>query len=332
MPPLPDPADIRSALYSISPEDRDVWVMCGMAVKSALGEEGRSLWMEWSRQSERFKEPAARSVWRSFRGAGVGIGSLFHKARQMGWSPDSSKPAWKPDPAAERRRREEERRARELRDREAVRAAKVARAMLVKATWQPHPYLGSKGLGELARGVKREGLVSRDGKLLVPMNRLDFDARRLTASATKVMAVQTIDADGGKLFRPMGCATSGAAFVLGGRGLGAKVHWHCEGYATGLSVRLALDARSQTRQDVVVVGFSAYNMAKLARLCSETGGTHRVIADHDLPDRTGKRAGRKAAESTGLPWWQPPEEGTDANDYYQEHGLEALRLQLKEIR
>ena len=74
-----------SALQFISPVERDTWVSIGMAIKSEFGDAGRDMWMDWSRQADSFKELDARSVWRSFRGTGVTIASLFHEAKQNGW-------------------------------------------------------------------------------------------------------------------------------------------------------------------------------------------------------------------------------------------------------
>ena len=53
---------LRSALYSVSPEDRDTWVEIGMALKSELGDGGFALWDAWSRQSDRYKAADARAV------------------------------------------------------------------------------------------------------------------------------------------------------------------------------------------------------------------------------------------------------------------------------
>ena len=44
------------------------------------------------------------------------------------------------------------------------------------------------------------------------------------------MAVQAIDADGRKQFRPAGCSVRHAVHFIGGRG---KTWWWCEGLATG---------------------------------------------------------------------------------------------------
>ena len=41
--------------------------------------------------------------------------------------------------------------------------------------------------------------------------------------------------------------------------------------------------------------------------------------------------GEKYAKQTGLPYWMPPEPGTDANDYHQAHGVEALADALREV-
>src|SRR3546814_7594504 len=78
--------------------------------------------------------------------------------------------------------------------------------------------------------------------------------------------------------------------------------WHCEGYATALSIQAAL--KRLYRRASVVVCFSASNLAHVAK---SLGG--RVVADHD-ESGTGERAARE----TGLQWCMPPDVGTDAND------------------
>ncbi len=40
--------NIRAALSFIPAYDRDIWLRMGMAIKSELGDEGYSLWAEWS--------------------------------------------------------------------------------------------------------------------------------------------------------------------------------------------------------------------------------------------------------------------------------------------
>jgi hypothetical protein len=73
---------IRDALYSIDPHDRDVWLECGMAIKDHLGEAGRQLWDDWSRQSDKYNERDQDRTWNSLKRDGITIGTLFHHAQQ----------------------------------------------------------------------------------------------------------------------------------------------------------------------------------------------------------------------------------------------------------
>jgi putative DNA primase/helicase len=41
---------IRAALAHIPAHDRELWVRIGMAIKSALGEDGFQVWDQWSQQ------------------------------------------------------------------------------------------------------------------------------------------------------------------------------------------------------------------------------------------------------------------------------------------
>jgi hypothetical protein len=49
------------------------------------GDSGRGFWDEWSRRSKKYNEPDQERTWRSFRRNGIGIGTLFHHAKQAGW-------------------------------------------------------------------------------------------------------------------------------------------------------------------------------------------------------------------------------------------------------
>lgn len=76
---------IRDALALIPSEERELWVRIGMAVKSALGEEGFDLWDEWSRRAQSYRESDARAVWRSIDPqGGITLGTLFFEARKYG--------------------------------------------------------------------------------------------------------------------------------------------------------------------------------------------------------------------------------------------------------
>lgn len=93
-----DPGDersrIRDALALIPSEERGLWVRIGMAVKSALGEEGYDLWDEWSRRAQSYHEPDARAVWRSIDPrSGITLGTLFFEARKYGYVPRAPIPS-----------------------------------------------------------------------------------------------------------------------------------------------------------------------------------------------------------------------------------------------
>jgi putative DNA primase/helicase len=57
-----------------------------MAIKSALGDEGYSLWAECSEQDPSWNERDGRDVWRSIKPNGkVTIGTLCHEAKKRGF-------------------------------------------------------------------------------------------------------------------------------------------------------------------------------------------------------------------------------------------------------
>jgi putative DNA primase/helicase len=97
--------------------------------------------------------------------------------------------------------------------------------------------------------------------------------------------------------------------------------WLVEGYATGLSVKAALDA--MYIQSQVWVCFSAVNLQYVAE---RIPGNRFVFADNDV-----SRTGQRVAEATGLPWVMSPVEGEDANDLHQRAGVWELINVIKSI-
>lgn len=57
--------ELRSALFSLPADDRDIWVRIGHALKT-LGEPGRALFMEWSATSPKHDPDADARTWDSF--------------------------------------------------------------------------------------------------------------------------------------------------------------------------------------------------------------------------------------------------------------------------
>ncbi len=338
-----------TALYSILADDRETWVTMAMAIKSDRGEAGFTMWDTWSRQSDQYKAADARAVWRSVKPTGgITIATLYHLAKENGWAGEAPV---KTAPSAEekRQRAEAKRREAEERNRREAEAAAKAEAMLMEAEYvdprarrarnvrqsdevpSAHPYL-------VAKGFAQQGGLVLDGKLLVPM--------RHYQAYERVQSVQMIGPDGSKKYLPGGKASE-AVYKFGQGG----EHYYCEGYATALSVMAALKRLSRDQHCEVWVCFSAGNIPNVAKSRRRS----MVIADHDwwrCPkkecrakwDYESKRcpscgssgvtepAGEKYAKQTGLPYWMPPEPGTDANDYHQAHGVEALAKELRRMQ
>lgn len=80
------------ALSHISPDiDYSDWIAIGQALHDAYGESGLSMWHAWSQNGTKYQgEKDIHAHWKSFhQGKGVGLGSLFHLAKQHGWEPPS---------------------------------------------------------------------------------------------------------------------------------------------------------------------------------------------------------------------------------------------------
>lgn len=297
-----------SALQFISPVERAVWVSMGMALQSEHGDMARDTWMDWSRGADSFKEQDARAVWKSFKGAGVSIASLFHEAKQNGWKDEGYQ-------QPTRAQIEAQQQAIALRQSiEGQERFKTARAAALKADWilgqcksEKHAYLQSKGFSE------SEGLVWRPDAetnlLCIPMY-----------VAGNLAGVQMIDKHGGKKYLS-GQITSQAEYCFDAGGISATDFW-VEGYASGLSLQACLNAL-KTRARIHVT-FSAQNLQRMAH-------SGYVIADNDT-----SLTGQNAATATGLPYWMPSIEGTDINDLHKSVGTfkasQVLRKWLQEQR
>ena len=182
----------------------------------------------------------------------------------------------------------------------------------------PSDYLVSKGfISEERRygppGVEGQGLVDSRGHLVIPMYSLIGD---------KPLAYQIIDGKGKKLFQPSGCRTRLAVHRMGQRTRPRAV-WLVEGYATALSIKKALWALYR-RRDMIIVCFSAGNLVAVAFALEKAQAPRFVIADND---KSG--VGEAAAILSGLPYWMPPKQGMDANDWERTFGVENMTDELQ---
>jgi hypothetical protein len=79
---------IREALRHINIQDQsyDEWIRFGYAIKGALGEAGRPLFVEWSAPYTGNEPEILDQKWDSFSPTGIGAGTIFWHAKQNGWA------------------------------------------------------------------------------------------------------------------------------------------------------------------------------------------------------------------------------------------------------
>ncbi|MGN6548470.1 MAG: toprim domain-containing protein [Pararhizobium sp.] len=206
-------------------------------------------------------------------------------------------------------------------EKDAARAAGMAEALISAATLSTHSYLAAKGFrDEQAMTVPAKTVRDVVGDYIVPSGARQavmIPARR----AGKVTSAQLIWEDGTK------------KFLFGGE-IGGTCHriasgaytWLCEGYATGLSLRVAL--KGLRMQSTILCCFSASNIVAVAK---QVRGRAFVAADNDRPPKhnphqfEGLGAGEYYARQTDLPYGLPPDVGTDFNDMHQRHGIFAVQ-------
>ncbi len=223
--------DIWSMLLAIPAYDRDIWIRIGMALKSYLGDKGFSLFDDWSQTADNYKASAARSVWRSFRGSGVGIGSLVQMAKQNGWNRNApTTPAPAPRRAPKPQQSNTARYAAEL----WLAADKWMQADDWLAHPSPdelvitHPYAIAKGIdsaGGAARGIATGSVIGKRADCLIVPIREHGDG--------KVQGVQCINPNGAK--QTFGSLSGG--YLLLGNTLDKSIPWYvAEGWASVYSV------------------------------------------------------------------------------------------------
>jgi putative DNA primase/helicase len=264
--------DIWSMLSAIDAHDREDWVTIGMALKAYLGDNGFALFDDWSQTADNYQASDARSVWRSFRGSGVGIGSLVHLARQNGWSRDTpTTPAPTPRRAPKPPQSNTARCAAKL----WLRASKWMHADDWLSHPSPdelvitHPYAIKKdiaGAGGAARGIATGRLIGKNADcIIVPIRERGIG---------KVQAVECINADGAK--QTFGPKSGG--YLLLGNTLDKSIPWFvCEGWASAYSTIWHLPNPDGSKPDncACAVSFGKGNLDNCAK----------QIAEHHAPDK-----------------------------------------------
>jgi hypothetical protein len=92
---------IRSAIFFIPADARDVWLKVGAALESTGWDEAKDLWREWSETCPgKYNEEDQTKTWNDFakyQGQKAGIGSLIDLAVEHGWSNKKRLPSIRSD-------------------------------------------------------------------------------------------------------------------------------------------------------------------------------------------------------------------------------------------
>ncbi|MBL0545510.1 DUF927 domain-containing protein [Aeromonas jandaei] len=188
------------------------------------------------------------------------------------------------------------------------RAASRAAAIAGDVTTGASPYLVGKGIEQPQAAISRT--LIREGGENFPAGSLVV---ALTDEGGALVNVQLIRADGTKRYLAAGQKV-GAYHRIGGGTLVAVV----EGYATGLSVHLAIRA-------TVYCAMDAGNLLAVAQIARRQHPEARLLLCGDNDEGTkgnpGKAKAEHAAAAVGGLVALPPEFSGDWNDYHQAHGL-----------
>lgn len=189
------------------------------------------------------------------------------------------------------------------------RAAAQAGLMLQDTELKTHDYLLYKGLPDSV------GLVNEANDLLIPM-------RNMQTNAVQGLQVVRWLPDEVRYEKKMlpGMRAKGCVLRLGPKQAAESIL--CEGWATGLSLDLAL--RLMRFNANVLICFSDSGIVNIASMLRQKAF---VYADNDVSG-----AGQRAAEKTGLKWCMSDVAGNDANDDHKEFGLMAVAKKLMAVR
>lgn len=320
----------EKALSFISPDDRDTWVRMGMALKAEFGDNAQDAWLHWSSRFDRYDEKAAKASWKSFKlGGRVGIGSLIAEAKAKGFTfDDPQTPISAEQLAAEQKAREERAALDEKKRRERAEAA----ARRAQSQWRIAAREGHSPYLERKQVVAEACRYLADGAIIIPMARFDSDPPAMVGK-------QVISADGSKKYSG-GMDKHGAACRLGEVPVDGCIIIVVEGYATGLSVRMAVDG-----QFTVFVAFDTVGLLPVAKILRDKYPSSLILfcADDDyLTGNKGLEKASAAADAVGrssvlLPVFTAPRRAskddalpalTDFNDLHVAESLDEARRQI----
>ena len=247
---------IWQMLSHIPAFDRDAWIKIGMALKAEFGEKGFSLFDEWSKQADNYEPKSVTSVWRSFKGGAVSIGSLVHLAKEHGWRSGSTAHGNIPNPTKPPKPQSNTN-------------AYSLRLWLAANTEDKvvaeHQYPIDKGI-DWAAGA---GRGNASGKI-IGMNSDCIIVPIRDIQTNKVQGVQCINLEG--LKQTFG-SVSGGALVLGNT-LDKSLTWYVtEGWASAVSMVF----HHQNGNGVCASSFGKSNQHKTANLLAEFHQPKEII-------------------------------------------------------
>jgi putative DNA primase/helicase len=319
------PESVAKMLGFVDSKDRDLWVKCGQAVHSELGNDGFEVFDNWSATASNYDAKAVKTTWRSFKtGCGVTIASLIYEAKKGGYVANSSAnptPILSADEIARRKaERAEQEKAAELSkaNSESNAAAKCKEILHQLKTakdgdnWVETTYTKNKKIKPY------QGFIGDGDAIIVPIYE--------TLNNDSLINLQTIQANGEKRFYPKARAKGG--FVLIGSIEPDAAVLVCEGYATACSLHEATGL-------AVVVSFNAVNLSPVVEALRETLPHQLFVlcADNDAhKPEVGNTGIKKAAQvcTTFDCLIVAPEfadigtQPTDFNDLHQLEGLDKV--------
>jgi putative DNA primase/helicase len=352
--------ELRVLLRFIPADSRETWVQVGMGIKDEFGTNGWDAWDTWSQSGTGYKLSDAKSVWKSFRKAGTGLGAVIKLAMDNGWTPEKTELT-----AEDKRRFARDHEARRIARQAEVEAdeallermrAKVAAECAV--IWAQHTttdgksaYLDKKQVGVFGVGFMRHTVVleiddqaercqrwvgedaqqylksvpsPRPAHLSILVLRRGDMVMPLRDEAGCLHSLQQVSSTGKKLFPKYG-RKSGCFHVVGDNAE-AEVVGLAEGYATAASCHMAAGWP-------VVVAIDSGNLPKVAaRIRAMYPAARLVICGDDDPATAGN-PGRTKAELTAqqcgaVAVFPQGAEGKDWNDLHVGQGLDVVREQL----
>jgi putative DNA primase/helicase len=188
------------------------------------------------------------------------------------------------------------------------RAIQKTKALIQASEMKTHDYFIYQHLNNSV------GHVTTNNELVIPMFSLNAELQGAQ--------IITFNSDLKKFEKKMiyGTKAKGAIHRLGNKNALETIL--CEGYATGLSIKLACDMARLNAS--VMVCFSANNLVEIAQKIT---GKCYVFADNDVSG-----VGETSAQKTGLAYVMSDVIGDDANDLHRKSGLIAVLKKVMEVR